>query len=32
MNSHQAQVRVTATDCSGATDTGVVTIVYDCGP
>ena len=32
INSHQAQVRVTATDCSGATATGVVTIVYDCGP
>jgi hypothetical protein len=32
INSHQAQVRVTAMDCSGATATGVVTIVYDCGP
>ena len=32
INTNQAQVRVTATDCSGATATGVVTIVYDCGP
>ncbi len=31
-NTHQAQVRVTARDCSGATATGVVTIVYDCTP
>jgi hypothetical protein len=32
INAHQVQVRVTATDCGGATATGVVTIVYDCGP
>lgn len=31
-NTHQAQVRVTARDCSGATATGVITVVYDCTP
>lgn len=30
--SRQVQVEVTATDCSGATGTGLVTFVYDCGP
>ena len=30
-NSTQVQVEVTATDCSGASSTGYVTFVYDCG-
>jgi hypothetical protein len=28
---HQAQVQVTATDCSGDTASGLITVVYDCG-
>lgn len=31
-STNQAQVRVTATDCSGATSTGLITVVYDCTP
>jgi len=30
-NSSQVQVEVTATDCSGASSTGSITFVYDCG-
>jgi hypothetical protein len=31
VSSRQVQVEVTATDCSGATGTGLITFVYDCG-
>jgi len=31
VQSRQVQVEVTATDCSGATGTGLITFVYECG-
>ena len=31
VNTYQAQVQVTATDCVGDTATGLITVVYDCG-